>query len=187
VSNVTAVPEMMAAAATDVAAIGSTVNAAHMAAAVPTVAVIPAAADEVSASIAQVFSGVAQDFHALVGQAATFGQQFAQHLSASAGSYVATEAANLASLIDSTAATATSGITAVSGPLLNTLTGVANTLAGVFTTILTELETLATFVYNLAYYALAALYLSVAFTVLLWQFGIYLLFHVYIPVDFPLF
>ena len=97
-SNAMAVPEMMAAAATDVSAIGSTINAAHMAAAAPTVAVIPAAADEVSASIAHLFSGVAQDFHALVGQAATFGQQFAQQLNVGAGWYAAAEAVNAASL-----------------------------------------------------------------------------------------
>ncbi|MGA7055357.1 MAG: PE family protein, partial [Mycobacterium sp.] len=51
----------MTEAATDLANIGSTVNAAHMAAATPTVAVIPAAADEVSSSIAHLFSQHAQD------------------------------------------------------------------------------------------------------------------------------
>ena len=71
-SYVMAAPEMIAAAATDVAAVGSTVSAAHMAAAPPTIAVIPAAADEVSASIAQLFSRCAQDYHALAGQAAAF-------------------------------------------------------------------------------------------------------------------
>ena len=60
---VIAAPEMLAAAATDVAAVGSTVSAAHMAAAPPTIGVIPAAADEVSAGIAQVFSRRAQDYH----------------------------------------------------------------------------------------------------------------------------
>ncbi|MGB9224655.1 PE family protein, partial [Mycobacterium sp.] len=51
-----AAPESMTAAATDLANIGSALNAAHTAAATPTVAVIPAAADEVSASIAHLFS-----------------------------------------------------------------------------------------------------------------------------------
>ena len=97
-SYVLAEPQMMAAAATDVAAISSTVSAAHMAAAAPTVSLIPAAADQVSTGIAQLFSGVAQDFHALVGQAATFGQQFAQHLHLGAGSYTAAEAVSAASL-----------------------------------------------------------------------------------------
>ncbi len=97
-SYVLAEPQMMAAAATDVAAISSTVSAAHMAAAAPTVSLIPAAADQVSTGIAQLFSGVAQDFHSLVGQAATFGQQFAQHLHLGAGSYTAAEAVSAASL-----------------------------------------------------------------------------------------
>lgn len=51
-SYVIAAPEMMTAAASDLAAIGSNVSAAHMVTAAPTVAVTPAAADEVSAGIA---------------------------------------------------------------------------------------------------------------------------------------
>ena len=98
-SYVMASPDLMAAAATDVAAIGSTVNAAHMAAAASTVAVVPAAGDEVSGSIANFFSGVAQEYHSLAGQAAAFNAQFAQHLTAGAGSYAAAEAVNAASLV----------------------------------------------------------------------------------------
>jgi hypothetical protein len=60
-------PEMMAAAATDVATIGSTLNAAHTAAAAPTLAVMPAAADEVSAGVAHLFSQHAHDYQALAG------------------------------------------------------------------------------------------------------------------------
>jgi hypothetical protein len=47
---------MMTSAATDLATIGSNVNAAHMVAAARTTSVIPAAADEVSAGIAQLVS-----------------------------------------------------------------------------------------------------------------------------------
>jgi hypothetical protein len=50
-SYVIAAPETMAAAATDLAAVGSTLSAAHMAAASPTVAVMPAGADEVRTNI----------------------------------------------------------------------------------------------------------------------------------------
>jgi hypothetical protein len=107
-SYVIAAPEMMAAAATDVAAVGSTLNAAHMAAAAPTVALVPAAADEVSASIARLFSRYAQDFHGLAGQAAAFHEQFVQHLTASARSYAATEAANATSLRPLTASAGSS-------------------------------------------------------------------------------
>jgi hypothetical protein len=88
----------MTVAATDLANIGSTISAAHMAAATPTVAVIPAAADEVSSSIAHLFSQHAQDYQALAGQAAAFHEKFVQQLTSSAGSYAHAEAANAGSL-----------------------------------------------------------------------------------------
>jgi hypothetical protein len=93
-----AAPESMTAAATDLANIGSALGAAHTAAATPTVALIPAAADEVSASIAHLFSQHAQEYQALAGQAAAYQQQFVQHLTSSAGSYASAEAAGAASL-----------------------------------------------------------------------------------------
>ena len=129
-SYVMAAPEMMAAAATDVAAVGSTLSAAHMAAAAPTVAVIPAAADEVSAGIAQVFSRAAQEYQALAGKAAAFQQQFVQHLTASAGSYAAAEAANTASLqpLTATAGSSASAISGLAGQLLSMLTSFWHTL-----------------------------------------------------------
>jgi hypothetical protein len=92
-SYVIAAPEMIAAAATDVATIGSNVSAAHMVAAAPTVAVVPAAADEVSAGIARVFSQHAADYQALAGRAAAFNDQFVQRLTAGAFSYASIEAA----------------------------------------------------------------------------------------------
>jgi hypothetical protein len=67
-SYVIAATEMMTAAATDLATIGSNLSAAHTAAAAPTVAVLPAAADEVSASIAHLFSAHAQNYQALAGR-----------------------------------------------------------------------------------------------------------------------
>ncbi len=96
---VIAVPELMAEAATDLATVGDTLNAAHMAAAAPTVAVLPAAADEVSASIAHLFSGYAEDYQKLAGQAAASYEQFVQHLTASASAYASAEAANVAELL----------------------------------------------------------------------------------------
>lgn len=104
-SSVIAAPGLMEAAATDLATIGSTVSAAHMAAAAPTVAVMPAAADEVSASIAHLFSVHAQDYQGLAGQAAAFHDQFVQHLTASAGLYASTEAATASSLQPASAIT----------------------------------------------------------------------------------
>ena len=69
-SYVIAHPEMMTSAASDLAAIASNVNAAHIMAAAPTTAVIPAAADEVSTSIAHLFSQHAASYQAMAGQAA---------------------------------------------------------------------------------------------------------------------
>jgi hypothetical protein len=64
-SYVIAAPEIMTAAATDLATIGSTLDAAHRAAGPTTLAVAPAAADEVSVSIAHLFSQHAQDYQAV--------------------------------------------------------------------------------------------------------------------------
>lgn len=97
-SAVIAVPELMAQAATDLTAIGETLNAAHMTAAGPTVALVPAAADEVSTSIAHLLSGYGQEYQKLAGEATACYEQFAQHLTASAGAYASAEAGNVASL-----------------------------------------------------------------------------------------
>ena len=90
---VVAAPEMMTAAAADLATIGSNVSAAHMVAAARTTSVLPAAADEVSAGIAQLFSQHAANYQALAGQAAAFQEQFVQNLAAGAFSYANIEAA----------------------------------------------------------------------------------------------
>ena len=102
-----AATELIAAAATDVSAVGSSLDAAHLVAAAPTVAVVPAAADEISAGIAHLFSQHAQNYQAIAAQAAAFNQQFAQHLTSSAHSYAATEAANAASLAGAAPAAST--------------------------------------------------------------------------------
>ena len=113
-SIVIAAPELINTAATDLANIGSNLSAAHAAAAAPTTGVIPAAADEVSAGIANVFSAHAQDYQALAGRAAAFHQQFTQNLTASAGSYASAEAAN-ASLLQPLNAVAASFTSAMDG------------------------------------------------------------------------
>jgi hypothetical protein len=97
-SFVIAAPEMMTAAASDLTTIGETLNAAHNTAAAPTVAVLPAAADEVSAGIAHLFSGYAENYQKLAGEAAASYQQFVQQLTRSAGAYASAEAANTALL-----------------------------------------------------------------------------------------
>ena len=124
-SLVTAAPELMTVAATDLANIGSTISAAHMAAATPTVAVIPAAADEVSSSIAHLFSQHAQDYQALAGQAAEFHEKFVQQLTSSAGSYAHAEAANAGSLSAGSIAAAASQAATSTSPIMNDLINIA--------------------------------------------------------------
>ncbi|ARG61325.1 hypothetical protein B4U45_20140 [Mycobacterium persicum] len=97
-SYVTAVPEALAAAARDITGIGSTLSAANSAAAVPTTGLLAAGADEVSAAIAGLFSSHAREYQTLSAQAAAFHDQFVNALTASARSYLSTEAANIAPL-----------------------------------------------------------------------------------------
>jgi hypothetical protein len=96
---VIAAPEMMAAAATDLAGIGSALSEARIAAAPPTVALVPAAGDEVSSGIAHLFSRYAEDFHGLAGRATAFHENFAQQLTAGAHSYASAEAVNVSYLL----------------------------------------------------------------------------------------
>jgi PE-PPE domain/PE family len=97
-SYVLAVPEMMTAAATDVASIGSTINVANAAAAAPTTGILLAAGDEVSAAIAELFSAHGRAYQALSAQATAFHAQFVRLLSAGASEYAAAEAANASAL-----------------------------------------------------------------------------------------
>ena len=93
-SLVIAAPDVMAAAATDLANIGSTLSAANAAAASQTTGVLAAAEDEVSAAIAAVFSGHGQGFQALSAQAQAFHSEFVNLMNAGAGAYLSAEIAN---------------------------------------------------------------------------------------------
>ncbi len=106
---VIAAPEPMAAAAADLATIGSSLKVAYAEAAAPTVALVPAAADEVSATVAQLFSRHAEGYQALAGHAAAFHEHFSRNMTASAHSYASAEAANASALRTPTHATAGSG------------------------------------------------------------------------------
>ncbi|OOK80125.1 PE family protein [Mycobacterium kansasii] len=94
-SWVIAAPEYVAAAANDLAGIGSTLSQANMAALAPISGVLPAGADEVSFAISALFDAHAQAYQALSAQAALFHQQFVQLMSGGAGQYAAAEAANV--------------------------------------------------------------------------------------------
>lgn len=90
-SFVVTIPEALAAVATDLAGIGSTIGTANAAAAVPTTTVLAAAADEVSAAMAALFSGHAQAYQALSAQATIFHDQFVQALTSGGNLYAAAE------------------------------------------------------------------------------------------------
>ena len=99
-SYLIAAPETLAAAATDIAGIGSAVGAANAAATAQTTSVLAAGADEVSAAITGLLNAHAQQFQALSAQAAAFHAEFVRVLAAGAGRYASAEAAN-ASLVQS--------------------------------------------------------------------------------------
>jgi hypothetical protein len=88
----------VAAAAQQLTGIGSSITSANTVAAGSTTQVAVAAQDEVSAAIAALFSGHAQEFQAVSAQAAAFHSQFVQTLNGARGAYSLTEAANLSTL-----------------------------------------------------------------------------------------
>jgi PE family len=94
ISFVIAVPEYVTAAASDLANVGSTIDAANAAAAAPTSALVAAGGDEVSAAVATAFGAHAQAYQALSAEATAFHQQFVELLNAGAASYAGAEAAN---------------------------------------------------------------------------------------------
>lgn len=89
-------PEALASAASTLQNIGCAVNTGSAAAAVPTTAVAPAAADEVSALTAVQFAAHGQLYQAVSAQAASIHEMFVQVMGVSAESYAATEAVNAA-------------------------------------------------------------------------------------------
>ncbi|BBZ38989.1 PE family protein PE1 [Mycobacterium conspicuum] len=114
-SYVTAAPEMIASAATDVANIGSALHAANAAAAAQTTDMLAAAEDEVSVAVAQLFSGHGRAFQTLGAQAAAFHAEFVRALSGNSGAYANTEAANGAGLLTQPRVNPTSGVALIIG------------------------------------------------------------------------
>lgn len=96
---VTTQPDMLTAAAGQLEGLGAAMTAQNEAVAAPTTGVIPAAADEVSALTAALFTNHAQTYQAVSAQAAAMHEMFVRVLSASAGSYATTEAANAAAAL----------------------------------------------------------------------------------------
>lgn len=103
-SFASAEPNLLAAAAADLTGLRSTISEAHTVAAASTSAIAPAAADEVSAAIASLFSSHAQEFEALSARAQDFHAQFVQALTRAAGAYGSTESTSAAALATMAAA-----------------------------------------------------------------------------------
>jgi pyridoxal/pyridoxine/pyridoxamine kinase len=97
-SNVIAQTEVLAAAAGKLHSINEALRAGNAAAAAPTVGVVPAAGDLVSALTAAQFASHAQAYQQVSAHAAAVQEFMASMLAASSGSYAATEAANAAAV-----------------------------------------------------------------------------------------
>src|SRR5690242_18643097 len=115
-SYVIAAPEILTAAATDVATIGSNLSAAHAAAATRTTGLLAAAEDEVSAAIAALFSAHGQGFHALGAQAAAYHDRFVQALTGSGDLFASAEAQAVNTLTNIFAAPAITPVLATGNP-----------------------------------------------------------------------
>jgi hypothetical protein len=100
VADVLTQPQTIAAAAADVAGIGSAINEANAIAAGPTTGVLASAADEVSAAAATLFNEYAQTYQAVIKQARAFHNEFAQLLATAGAVYAQTEAAASGALAD---------------------------------------------------------------------------------------
>lgn len=95
-SFVTTQPEALVASASTLQSVGCAVDTVSAAVAGPTTAIVPAAADEVSALTATQFAAHGHLYQAVSAQAAEIHQMFVDAMQVSAGSYAATEAANAA-------------------------------------------------------------------------------------------
>ena len=91
-------PDVVAAASRNLAGVGSAISQAHAAAAPMTTSVVAAAGDEVSASVAALFSEHGAAFQAAGAQAAAFHSHFVHALTSSGGRYAVAEAASAAPL-----------------------------------------------------------------------------------------
>ncbi|WP_155768894.1 PE family protein, partial [Mycobacterium asiaticum] len=93
-SFVSVAPELVHAAATDLAAIESALSQTNAMIAASTTTVVAAGADEVSAAITALFNAHGAAYQAVSAEAARFHQQFVVSLNAGTGSYATAEASN---------------------------------------------------------------------------------------------
>ncbi|MEK1274492.1 PE family protein, partial [Mycobacterium ulcerans] len=112
-----AAPEELAAASSSLSSLGLSIREAHAASAGLTTSIAAAAEDEVSAAVAKLFGGYAQQFQALGAQASLFHDQFVQALNGGGFLYAATEATS-ASPLQAAAAAAVGVQDAINAPFL---------------------------------------------------------------------
>ncbi|OSC43336.1 lipase [Mycobacterium decipiens] len=134
-----ALPEVMSAAATDVAAIGSLVATANQGVAGATTGVLAAAEDEVSTAIAALFSAHGQSYQAVSAQVAAFHQRFVQALTGAAGVYTAAEVGNAALLEGGFAGAIGNGLAFVQQEIQQTPTTLATGFTRLTNTAFTEI------------------------------------------------
>ncbi|WP_415823693.1 PE family protein, partial [Mycobacterium basiliense] len=95
-SFVSVSPQLVESAVSELTALGSALGAANAAAMGPTVQIVAAGADEVSAAIAALFGAQAQEYQAISAQVAVFHGRFMEALAGAGSSYAAAEAFNAA-------------------------------------------------------------------------------------------
>jgi hypothetical protein len=122
-SFVIAAPEVVTAAAGNLAGIGSTLGEATAAAAAPTTGVAAAAADEVSIALSEIFGTYGRQFQALSAQASAFHNEFVSLLNGGAAAYLSAEAANAGQTLANATSAPTAGATSAAGLLGGLLGG----------------------------------------------------------------
>lgn len=95
-SYLVTMPDRVTAAAENLAGIGSSLQEVTTAASAPTTGIAAAAADEVSAAVAQLFGGFGAEFQYVSNQGAVFHAEFVRLLNGSAAAYLSTDIANAA-------------------------------------------------------------------------------------------
>lgn len=99
-SYMRAAPEALKAAASNIAGIGTEISSANAAAALPTTGVVAAAADQVSAQVAALFSSHAQGYQQLSAEVTAFHEKFVQVLGAGANAYSNAESSAARTLLN---------------------------------------------------------------------------------------
>jgi hypothetical protein len=130
-SFLTAVPGELAAAAAQLAAIGSSLTAQNAGAAAPTTAIAPAAADQVSILQSGIFTAYGALYQQIAAEAQAMQEQFVQTLGLSSGTYESTEASNAAA----NALAAASSSAAESNPVQDFIDAAATAFGGPLTSV----------------------------------------------------